>query len=58
MESGEDHAALWTAGELIDLGASLPGLSTYARRVTGGVVSGVAFHPGENPDIDQGTVVR
>ena len=59
METGEDHAALWTAGgELIDLGASLPGLSTYARGVTGGVVSGVAFYPRENPDIDQGTVVR
>jgi hypothetical protein len=59
MESGEDHAALWTAGgELIDLGASLPGLSTYPRGVGGGVVSGVAFYPGENPDLDQGTVVR
>jgi hypothetical protein len=59
MESGEDHAALWTAGgELIDLGASLPGLSTYARGGAGGVVSGTAFYPGENPDFDQGTIVR
>jgi uncharacterized membrane protein len=59
MESGEDHAALWTAGgDLIDLGASLPGLHSYGRGVSGGVVSGVAFSPGENPDFDQGTVVR
>jgi probable HAF family extracellular repeat protein len=59
IESGEDHAALWTAGgELIDLGASLPGLNTYARGVNGGVVSGIAFYSGENPDVDQGTVVR
>ena len=59
MENGEDHAALWTAeGELIDLGASLPGLNTYARGVSGGVVSGIGFHPGENPDFDQGTIVR
>ncbi len=59
MENGEDHAALWTAGgELIDLGASLPGLSTYARAVNGGVLSGVAFYPGENPNRDVGTVVR
>lgn len=59
MESGEDHAALWTAdGELIDLGASLSGLNTYGRGVSGGVVSGIAYHPGENPDFDQGTVVR
>lgn len=59
MENGEDHAALWTAGgELIDLGASLPGLNTYPRGVSGGVVSGIAFYPGENPDFVQGTVVR
>jgi hypothetical protein len=59
METGEDHAALWTAGgELIDLGASLPGLSTYARAVNGGVVSGIAFYPGEHPDVNVGTVVR
>lgn len=59
METGEDHAALWTAdGELIDLGASLPGLNSYARGVGGGVVSGVVFYPGENPDFDQGTIVR
>jgi hypothetical protein len=59
MENGEDHAALWTAeGELIDLGASLPGLNSYARGVSGGVVSGNVLYPGENPDFDQGTIVR
>lgn len=59
METGEDHAALWTAdGELIDLGASLPGVNSYARGVNGGVVSGIAFYPGENQDLDPGTIVR
>ena len=59
MENGEDHAMLWTAeGELIDLGASLPGLQSYARGVGGGVVSGVAFRPGQNPDLDRPILVR
>jgi probable HAF family extracellular repeat protein len=59
-ESGEDHAVLWTAaGELIDLGASLPGLISYPRGVNAtGVVSGVAFPLGGNPDTDQPIVVR
>ncbi len=58
--SGEDHAMLWRAnGELIDLGASLPGLITYARGISaGGVVSGVAYPPGANIDFDTPILVR
>jgi probable HAF family extracellular repeat protein len=58
--SGEDHAMLWRAdGEMIDLGAALPGLNTYARGVSGsGVVSGVAFPPEANPDLDTPILVR
>jgi len=59
-ESGEDHAVLWSAaGELIDLGAALPGLSSYARGVNAaGIVSGVAYRPGANPDFDTPILVR
>jgi probable HAF family extracellular repeat protein len=53
IETGEDHAVLWTAsGELIDLGAELPGLNTYARGVNAsGEVSGVAYRPGSETPI-------
>jgi probable HAF family extracellular repeat protein len=59
-ESGEDHAVFWTAaGELIDLGASLPGLISYAQGVNAsGVVSGVAVPVGGNPDTDRPIFVR
>jgi hypothetical protein len=59
-ESGEDHAMLWSAtGELIDLGASLPGLKSYARGVNpSGVVSGVAFPPEADIDFETPILVR
>ena len=58
--TGEDHAMLWTAGgELIDLGAALPGLKSYAIGVNAsGVVSGVAFPLDANPDLDTPILVR
>ena len=58
--SGADHAMLWRAnGERVDLGASLPDFSTYARGISnGGVISGVAYPPGANPDFDTPILVR
>jgi probable HAF family extracellular repeat protein len=58
--TGEDHAMLWTAGgELIDLGATLPGLKSYASGVNAsGVVSGVAFPLEADPDLETPILVR